>query len=216
MKKLFTILAVATLLVAAPANAQLKFGLKGGLNINNVKLDKSIADADNQTGFFIGPMAEFTIPIVGVGAEVGLLYNNKSMKIGAAADQLIAGETGFIEDKETLQYIDIPINFKYTLGIGSKLGVYAATGPQFSFNIGGKKIFDQSYSLKSSEFSWNIGAGVKLLGHLQIGYNFNIALGNTAEVDKNGALNTVTNTAWSAITGDLKNNTHQISVAWIF
>ena len=93
MKKLFTILAVATLLVAAPANAQLKFGLKGGLNINNVKLDKSIADADNQTGFFIGPMAEFTIPIVGVGAEVGLLYNNKSMKIGAAADQLIAGET---------------------------------------------------------------------------------------------------------------------------
>ena len=67
-------------------------------------------------------------------------------------------------DKEKMQFIDIPINLKYTLGLGSMAGIYFATGPQFSFNVGDKKLFDsETYKMKSSNFSWNVGAGVKLI-----------------------------------------------------
>ena len=195
MKKSFSILAVM-LLVAAAAHAQLpiKFGVKGGLNITKVKFDKDIAKADNRTGFFIGPMAEFTVPIVGIGADIAVLYDQKNIEVN--------------DTKEKLQFIDIPINLKYTLGLGDFAGIFFATGPQFSFNVGDKKLFDaETYKMKSSNFSWNVGAGVKLINHVQIGYNYNIGLGKTAEV--NSPLDPVKKIK-------MKNNAHQISVAYIF
>ncbi len=195
MKKSFSILAVM-LLVAAAAHAQLpvKFGVKGGLNITKVKFDKDVAKADNRTGFFIGPMAEFTIPIVGIGADIAVLYDQKNIEVN--------------DTKEKLQFIDVPINLKYTLGLGDFAGIFFATGPQFSFNVGDKKLFDaETYKMKSSNFSWNVGAGVKLINHIQVGYNYNIGLGKTAEV--NSPLDPVKKIK-------MKNNAHQISVAYIF
>jgi hypothetical protein len=139
-------------------------------------------------------MAEFTLPVIGLGVDAALLYDNKSVKVDS--------------ESKSLHYIDIPINVKYTIGLGSLASVYGATGPQFSYNIGGKSILDGSYALNGSDFSWNIGAGVKLLGHLQVGYNYNIALGKTAEV-KDSQLT-------DYIGKSFKNNTHQISVAYMF
>ena len=196
MKKSLKIIALM-LLVATAAHAQLpiKFGLKGGLNITKVKFDKDIAKADNRTGFFIGPMAEFTVPIVGIGADIAVLYDQKNIEVDGVKDKM--------------QFIDIPINLKYTLGLGDFAGIFFATGPQFSFNVGDKKLFDiENYKMKSSNFSWNIGAGVKLINHIQVGYNYNIGIGKTAEVDG----------LWDGAkkASKMKNNSHQISVAYIF
>ena len=195
MKKIFGVIALAAaFMFAVPAQAQLKFGVKAGLNVSKASLDKGVLSADNRTGFFVGPMAEFTLPVIGLGVDAALLYDNKSVKV--------------YSESKSLDYIDIPINVKYTIGLGSLASVYGATGPQFSYNIGGKSILDGSYALNDSDFSWNIGAGVKLLGHLQVGYNYNIALGKTAEVKDANAIDFVGKS--------FKNNTHQISVAYMF
>lgn len=193
----FTIL-LAGLMAAVPASAQLKFGVKGGLNIAKVKFDKSIADSDNRAGFFIGPMAEFTLPIVGLGVDAALLYDQKEMELDG--------------EKEKTKYINIPINLKYS--IGTKLaGVYLAAGPQFAFNVGGKNIFkdldSESFELNNSILSLNIGGGVKLLGKLQVGYNYNISLGNTGEMKSAEDL-------LGKVESDFKYSTHQISVAYLF
>lgn len=103
--------------------------------------------------------------------------------------------------------IEIPINLKYTIGLGSLLGVYIAAGPQFGYNIG-KKNFDFSdydFKLKGSNLSANVGAGVKLLGHLQAGVNYNIALGKTGE-----------SVSKQVHAFDFKTNTWQVSVAYLF
>lgn len=193
----FTIL-LAGLMAAVPASAQLKFGVKGGLNIAKVKFDKSIADSDNRAGFFIGPMAEFTLPIVGLGVDAALLYDQKEMELDG--------------EKEKTKYINIPINLKYS--IGTKLaGVYLAAGPQFAFNVGGKNIFkdldSESFELNNSVLSLNVGGGVKLLGKLQVGYNYNISLGNTGEMKSAEDL-------LGKVESDFKYSTHQISVAYLF
>ena len=196
MKKSLRII-VLMLLVTTAAHAQLpvKFGLKGGLNITKVKFDKDVVGTDNQSGFFIGPMAEFTIPIVGIGADIAVLYDQKKIEVD--------------NEKETLKYIDIPINLKYTLGLGSMAGIYLATGPQFSFNVGDDKILKaDTYKMKSSTFSWNVGAGVKLINHIQVGYNYNIGIGKTAELNGVGD--------YLKGAGKMKNNSHQISVAYLF
>ena len=65
MKKIVGFFMVALLaLMALPANAQLKFGIKGGVNISSVHFNSDVLKADNVTGFQVGPMIETTLPLV--------------------------------------------------------------------------------------------------------------------------------------------------------
>ena len=62
MKKIFGALMIAVCIgMAMPAQAQLHFGVKGGLNLSKASFSdvKTNFKKDNFTGFFIGPMAEF-------------------------------------------------------------------------------------------------------------------------------------------------------------
>ncbi len=193
MKKVFSVfmVAVCCLAMAMPAQAQLiKFGVKGGVNLTKVDWDGGVdGNKDNATGFFIGPMAEVTIPIVGLGVDGALLFSQRGKDEGK--------QTG----------LDIPINLKYTIGLGSMLGVFVAAGPDFFFNFSGdKKYMDEAMELekKKAMVGINIGAGVKLIKHLQIGVNYNIPLGDSYK--------------WKAVGEAVggKNKTWQISAAYIF
>ena len=207
MKKNILSLAVivAALAFAMPSQAQIKFGIKGGLNVDNINLKHAQANvsAKNRTRFFAGVTADVTIPLAGLGADIAVLYDNKVVGIS----------DGTTEANKTLHYIDLPINAKYTVGFSSLVSAYIATGPQFSWNVGDRSWkpanINQDWELKKSEFSWNVGCGVTALSHVRVGYNYNIALGKTAEITPLGI-------GTSAVKGKLKNNTHQISLTYLF
>ena len=166
MKKIISVLMVAVcLMMAAPAQAQLHFGVKGGLNISKLSFSKDAFKGDNKTGFFVGPMAEFTLPIIGIGADVAALYSQTDL--GADGEKTMK-----------LKTFAVPVNLKWSFGLGSMLGAYIAAGPQFDFNIG-NKTWTRELSLKKSTTSFNVGAGLKLIRHLQLGVNYNIALSKT-------------------------------------
>lgn len=182
MRKFFTaaIVAVSMLFAASSAQAQVKFGLKGGLNVTNMSLNSEVFDADNQTGFFIGPTVKFTLPIVGLGIDASALYDQRDAKV-----KVEEGDGASVESKIKNQSINIPINLRYGVGLGSTASIYLFAGPQFGFNVGDK---NQSlykdvaqWRLKSSTFSVNVGLGAMLLSHLQISANYNIACGKTGE-----------------------------------
>ncbi len=200
MKKIMSILMVAVaLMMAAPAHAQiLKFGVKGGLNLSKVSFSKSDLEGDNQTGWFIGPMAEFTLPIVGLGVDAAALFSQSKME----------NEHG---GKATLKTIEVPVNLKWSFGLGSTLGIYLAAGPQFGFNIGDKSLENilGKWNLKKSNTSFNVGAGLKLIKHLQVGVNYNFAL------SKNGVYEPTT-IGGPAPEYNAKNNSWQVSLAYIF
>ena len=81
MRKFVTVLLIAVCaLVALPAQAQLQWGIKGGANVSKVSFNKDLFKSDNMGGFFIGPMVEFTIPIIGLGIDGALLYNQRGVK----------------------------------------------------------------------------------------------------------------------------------------
>ena len=202
MKKLFTLVAlVALTCFALPAQAQLKFGLKGGLNITDMSLNSDVFKASNRTGFFIGPTAKLTVPILGFGLDVSALYDQREAEI--------KGTDATLKQKA----INIPINIRYDIGLGSLAAVYLAAGPQFGFNVGDKSksfLNGNTWKLKSSNFSINLGAGVMLLSHLQVGFNYNIVCGKTGDVT---VLNTITDTYESFRN---RSNTWQISAAYYF
>lgn len=186
MKKVLCImlLTVMGLALSTPAQAQLfKFGVKGGVNVSKLDLDDI---KDNSTGFFVGPMAEITIPLAGLGVDASLLYSQK-------------GDGDFKQ-----QGLDIPINLKYTFGLGSALGIFVTAGPDFYFDFNGDFRYNgQSISRKNAQVGINVGAGLKLLRHLQLAANYNIPLGDSFTWDKIQEL-------------DTKNKTWQLSLAYIF
>ena len=192
MKKIFGALMIAVCIgMAMPVQAQIHFGVKGGLNLSKASLSDIPGNfkKDNFTGFFIGPMAEVNIPIVGLGVDASLLFAQRGVKVTPeGADEYTVKENG----------LDIPVNLKYNIGLGSLLGLYIAAGPDFYFDFEKKSGIDK----KKAEVGINVGAGVKLLNHLQVGANYNIPLGDTAKIE--------------GTDGSYKTKTWQVSVAYIF
>ena len=186
--------------MAIPAQAQFKFGLKGGLNITDMSLSSDeLFETSNRAGFFIGPTVKFTLPIVGLGIDASALYDQREAKVKGS------------DSKLKQQAINIPINLRYDIGLGSLAAIYLAAGPQFGFNIGDKHqtlIEDVAdWNLNTSNFSVNVGAGVMLLSHLQVGANYNIVCGKTGEV-------TVFDGVREVVRG--RSNTWQVSLAYYF
>ena len=213
MRKIFTaaIVAATMLFSTSSAQAQVKFGLKGGLNVTNMSLNSEVFDADNQTGFFIGPTVKFTLPIVGLGIDASALYDQRDAKI------TVEDNGASVESKIKNQSINIPINLRYGVGLGSTASVFLFAGPQFGFNVGDKNqsIFKDmgEWRLKSSTFSVNVGLGAMLLSHLQISANYNIACGKTGETTVSSALGEL---AQSAAKKRGRANAWQIGLAYYF
>lgn len=197
MKKVLNVILLLIVLgVATPVQAQLQWGIRGGVNLAKASFSGSDLKSDNFTGFFIGPTAEFTIPIIGLGVDGAILFS----------------QTGLKAEGETLkrQSFEIPVNLKYNIGLGRILGVYVAAGPQFGIGLNDDewKDADGSFSFKKSNLSLNLGAGVKLIKHLQAGFTYNIPLGKTAEYDG------VADAVEDAFSAKLK--TWQIHIAYMF
>ena len=177
MKKIITTLLLALALTAATtADAQIKFGLKGGVNVTSMSFNNSVFDASNRTGFFVGPTVKLQLPLVGLGIDASALYDQREAKI--TCEGYDTGQT--LRSKS----INVPINLRYGWGLSSLANIFLFAGPQFGFNVGDKdqKLTESStWSVKNSNFSVNVGAGVTLLSHLQLSANYNIACGKTAD-----------------------------------
>lgn len=215
MKKLFTaaIVALSMMFGANKAQAQVQFGIKGGLNVTSMSLDKDkLLDTENQAGFFIGPTVKFTLPIVGLGIDASALYDQREAKIKGDGD-----DKDITSARLKTQAINIPINLRYGVGLGSVANVFFFAGPQFGFNVGdkNKSIFQDAaeWKLKSSNFSVNVGLGFTVLSHLQVSANYNIACGKTGDV-------TVSDAAGTALQEMLGNggkaNAWQVGLAYYF
>ena len=219
MKKLISMLFVAVaLMVSAPVQAQgVSFGVKGGFNITKMDIDKSSTansvyemGKENKNGWYIGPTIKVSIA-GGLGVDGAIFYDQRTTNVGVD------------EDKVKQQFVYVPLNLRYNLGLGSIGGIYLAAGPQFGFNVGDsdfdvKDISDtqqkinSKFQLKKATFGVNLGAGVYLFKHLEVGAVYNIPLGNTADI-KGNAENIADNMQKNY---DVKSNTFQVSAAIYF
>lgn len=197
---------IVTMTAANNASAQIKFGLKGGVNVTDMSLSSSVFDASNRTGFFVGPTIKVQLPLIGLGIDASALYDQREAKI----------KVGNTTTKETLrsQAINVPINLRYGWGLSSMANIFLFAGPQFGFNVGDKdqKITESStWSVKNSNFSLNFGAGVTLLSHLQLTANYNVVCGKTSDATITEGLEQHTNKEVRS-----RANAWQIALAYYF
>lgn len=197
---------LAVLAVAFSANAQFRFGVKAGVNINSLSVS-NLGDnfsSDNRTGFTGGLMTEFTVPIIGIGMDASLMYVHRTDNIEQGTN--VAGLINLPSTKG--DYLEIPINLKYKLGlpvVGKIITPYIYTGPAFAFRCSSKAI-SEAYEKKAVDVAWNVGIGLQLVNHLQIGAGYGFGLNNTLKYIGQGTP--------GADTG--KSNSWTITAAYLF
>ena len=175
MKRFFSLVVVLSAMTMAMHAQSIKFGVKGGLDIQDMKFDESVFNTENKLGWFVGPTLQVSLPIGGLGIDIAGLYDQKETKVN---DETIKQQS-----------ILVPVNARLKLGLGSSAGLYVAAGPQFAFNVGDdefkwtdKNSRENTFQLKKSAFSVNLGAGIYFSDHLEIGFAYNIAVGSTADL----------------------------------
>lgn len=196
MKKYITLLIVAACMLSIPANGQIRFGVKGGVNITDLSL-KNIPDnfsASNRTGFILGPTMDIKIPLLGFGLDASVLYSSQKAHISSKDN----GSRNISQ-----KGIDIPVNLKYNIGFSKLIGIYFAAGPNFFFDMSKNEKFEGvKFKKENVRVGLNLGGGVTLLSHLQLGVAYNIPFGDSAKDKEHGM--------------SYKSKTWQVSAAYLF
>ena len=190
MKKSPHIVAIAAILLfAIPTHAQFCWGIKGGANLGNnnltiLKEEGRMLNIQDYTKFFIGPKAEVRIPIIGLSLELSALYAQQGIEL---------------PNNETFKHnsLQIPFNVKYIFGLGNKANLFVTAGPGVDLSIGKTsrvaidlrnngitdniKGYLSEHIVKKANLCVNVGLGVTLLNHLQMGINYNMPWSKTGE-----------------------------------
>ena len=204
MKNLKHLIIVAMMAVFAcgQANAEFRFGIKPGLNVNKLHLSdyKANLNSDNQCGFTAGVMTEFTVPVVGIGFDLSLMYTHMNNEIKEGINEGAVGKN----------FLEIPLNLKYKFNIpviNSIIRPMVYTGPTMALKLD-KSTFE-GISTKTVQMGWNLGLGLELFKHLQVSGGYTFGINNVAK--KIPGVNNMN-------IGDIKvkNNYWTITAAYLF
>ena len=207
MKKLSTPFLIATLslVLASQSAAQVRFGIKAGINLANAAVSNDYRDAfeaaigatyDSKMllSFHIGGQAEF-----GLGGNLGLSLGIQASGKGTRYDfeSELQGVPFSAKATEGPLYLQFPVALTFR-----KNGFYAGVGPYVGFGIGGNlkvKVKAQGQSDSntqditfgnSSEDYYaplDFGAGFELgyeFNHVRLTGSFNLGLSNTIPKDQ--------------------------------
>lgn len=202
--RLLPLLGVIAVLITAnfnSANAQMRAGVKGGLNVSNLYLD-DIDDENARYGFNIGVYGQvFSNETFAIQPE--LMYSTRGAKAeyGGLIDQTV---------KFNLNYLDLPVLAVFKLGDAAEIhvGPYASfllnSNTSYSGDLGsGTDEIDRDH-LKPFDFGLAGGFGLNF-GPMQVGARYNLGLTEIADSD-----------VARTLIGDAKNSCAQLYLAFNF
>jgi len=202
MKHIKIALAMLAILMgasAAQAGGLFKFGPKVGMTVNSLHFNNDLFDSSNKAGWTAGLMTEFRVPVVGIGADLSLMYVRRNSQF------MVQNE---ITDRNNRDYIEIPLNLRYNFSlpvVNKVLVPYLAVGPSVSV-LTSKKSYED-FKNKSVDWALNFGIGVQLINHIDINARYGLGLTK--------AINTFSDNNQNAgIEG--KNRYWTVSVAYLF
>ena len=189
-KSTLFVMSMALLCASLTTNAQI-FTTKVGYNLAESKLH-GIANPDDlsvKLGIHFGETVEFQITNV-FSIEPGVLFSSK----GCNNNELASDSTAKYSYTTSLNYLDIPINFKFSQPIVKDLRLFAVVGPYMGIGLFGKTkgqlLINGVVHKIDGKISWNgtpfqrldygatLGLGVEF-NILQLSISYDLGLNNT-------------------------------------
>lgn len=159
MKRLIFPLIVVGLIFSVQTFAQVKFGIKAGGNVCNMKIDIDSEYGDEpetkvKMGFHIGLITDISLIENTLSLQPALLYSNKgySVDFEKMLDDAFDDEGMDMDDYEgfarmNYNYIELPIYLVY-----KNSGFQVSAGPYVAIGIGGRFKHDFSYEVDGMDF----------------------------------------------------------------
>ena len=185
--------AIVTLLLsffATPAVAQIKAGVKGGIELESTNSD-DLFNVEDLTSYYVGPSVEVMFPLgLNIGFDVSLFYSDSRMNL--------QGGTNTASNRHLM----LPVNFKLRVPVlGPVLRLYGTAGPYVGYLISddelnladfgskltgigsdikgvGSDISGIGSDIRAKKFAagLNVGAGLELFTFIHVGVNYRIKL----------------------------------------
>lgn len=204
-KAILSIAAIAG--VTAAAQAQIKFAPEVGLNITTMKTSSNSTSSESKslTGLKAGAFLEFQFSKV-VSLEPGIFYSRKGGEY-----QLFGATT-----TTTLDYVEVPVNLKFSLPLGIGGRPFAYAGPYFAYGVSGERTVSSSLGSLSSDV--NFGSGSAQTNPLDIGAQVGIGyqlpvIGLYARAQYGMGFTNLSNASNTTTTN---NSNFAVSVGWQF
>lgn len=183
-------------LLALPAAAQVRVGLRGGITLGELRFDRNIINSDNRVGYTGGLLLDMNIPVIGLGVEVSAMYTHRNNRL---TDNNLVFKR---------HYIDIPVYARYKLSlptINKFFEPLVFTGPSFSVLF--SENAPSNLKNRKTYLSWDVGLGADLFRHLRLTGTYGLGISRALKyID-------------SEYTGDKVNGKDSywtISAAWLF
>lgn len=198
---LSVVIAVVAAAFPNDANAQMRAGIKGGLNVSNLYID-DVDDENARYGFNVGVYGQvFSTNAFAIQPE--LLFSTKGTRAeyGGLIDQTV---------KFNLNYLDLPVLAVFKLGDAAEIHA----GPYASYLLGSNISYSGDLGSGSDEidrdhlrpFDFGLAAGFGLnFGPMQVGARYNLGLTEIADSD-----------AARQLLGNSKNSCAQLYLAFNF
>lgn len=196
--KFSIVLLLVALCTSFSAQAKFGFGPKVGMTVNKLDFSGNVINSDERCGFTGGITAEYIAPMLGLGADISLMYARMESKVTDPSGSYTVGGNFF----------EIPLHLKYKIGIPAVASIikpYVYTGPSVAFKLSGKDSYGDT---KKTQWGWDLGLGIELIRHLQIGAGYTFGINKLANI--------VVSDANAGHDIKVKNNYWTITAAWMF
>ncbi len=182
MKKLLFVVVLA--LVSTAVFSQVKFGVKVGPNFANGSGD-DFTDTDSRTSMAIGAFTKISL-LEKFAFQPEIQYSMQGAKYS---------ESG-LDETLKLEYINIPLIFKYyiisglNLNVGPQVGYLAAAKMKADYEGQTEEIDYKDYC-KEMDLGFDFGVGFDLLDKLCLDFRYNLGMSNIQDDDKADGANRV-------------------------
>ena len=196
--KRLLLIALITATAVLTAAAQVRVGLRAGLTVNRLELNRDFMSTGNRAGYTGGLVLDLNIPVVGLGIEASAMYTYRRNHLTSQD----------LSRTYKRHYIDIPVYARYRLSLPAVqryFAPYIFTGPCFSI------LFDDDAPMGINNCktytSWDIGGGADLFQHLRLSLSYGLGITRAMEIiDRD----------YSGQQVDGKDRHWTLSAAWLF
>jgi hypothetical protein len=169
MKRIWLLTLVSVITVSA--SAQVQFGIKGGVNVTDIKDDLAPGATDSRVAFHVGALAHIHL------SKMFAIQPEASFS-SEGAEYRLAGFDGITKTN----YINVPVLLQFQTS-----GFRLQTGPQLGILVSSEFEADNSTAQNEIDitnnvnFSWSFGAGFLTKSGLGIDARYNLGLSNMYE-----------------------------------
>lgn len=148
---------------AQSVSAKMRWGATAGPNVSTLHFKQDLVPISNVIGYMGGITGEAIFPGIGIGVDIGLLYNQQGALVDLGSRE-IWSSLGYGNEHVYIHNINIPVHlrWKYTRlnGLEDKIAPIVFGGPEFDIQVAHGKCDAFEYS--GGDLGLTVGLGAEL------------------------------------------------------